>query len=71
VTSQKPIPAPPSTGTNKSGLHGKPRLFSGSISVMSFADYKQMRETRLEDLATVHPSLTHVAELFEKFKSFD
>ena len=30
-----------------------------------------MRETPLEELATVHPPITHPAELFEELKSFD
>jgi hypothetical protein len=38
---------------------------------MSYADYKRMRETPLEELATVHPPITQAAELFEKLKSFD
>jgi len=38
---------------------------------MSFADFKLMRETLLDDLATILPPVTYAAELFERFKSFD
>jgi hypothetical protein len=34
-------------------------------------DFKEMRETRLEDLATIHPLVTKAADLFEKLRSFD
>jgi len=34
-------------------------------------DFKEMRETRLEDLGTIHPLVTKAADLFEKLRSFD
>jgi hypothetical protein len=34
-------------------------------------DFKAMRETRLEGLATIHPLVTQAADLFEKLRSFD
>ena len=37
---------------------------------MGFADHRRMRKTPLEELATVHPPVTHAAELFEKLKTF-
>jgi hypothetical protein len=34
-------------------------------------DFKEMRETPLENLATIHPLITKAADLFEEFRSFD
>jgi hypothetical protein len=38
---------------------------------MAFSDYRRMRGTSLEELATIHPTITDAATLFEKLKSFD
>jgi hypothetical protein len=34
-------------------------------------NFKEMRETRLEDLATIHPLITKAADLFEELRKFD
>ena len=34
-------------------------------------DYRKMRETPLENVATVHPTVNTVLELFESFRTFD
>jgi len=34
-------------------------------------EYRAMRETLLEDLATVHPTISSVSGLFEQFQSFN
>jgi len=34
-------------------------------------DFKEMRETPLEKIATIHPLITRATDLFEKFREFD